>query len=405
MHNEFTVFSRVVPSGKKVIYYYAYDENGKRRGPWTTGHSSKTAARNYCCLLIRKGKLIPGRGDMRTFTEFAKGWWDWDTCAYLKERSKRKNLTEAYLKRGKRVTTGVLEPYFGKMKLDKITPEVIEKWFDYMIKKKYKNTYTNGIFAILKIMLSWAVKKKLIKSNPTQEVSLLKDDRKPLVIITRGEFKALFVKDWKRVWDNDRIACLGNKLAALTGMRSSEVLGLRGENVFDSHIHVCKQYDKYGYRDTKTKDNRNIPLAAQIMDELRELKALSGQGYLFSRNGGADPVPGRYFYDGLLEALPKIGIKEDEIKKRGLCFHAWRHFCNTEMQKGGLTVQKVQAVTGHKSERMTELYSHFNPMDFQEVPKIQEDLLQEESENGEEEKSTAIFRIVKPEEDFERKMA
>ena len=36
MHNDFTVFKRSVPSGKKVVYYYAYDENGVRQGPWST---------------------------------------------------------------------------------------------------------------------------------------------------------------------------------------------------------------------------------------------------------------------------------------------------------------------------------------------------------------------------------
>jgi hypothetical protein len=42
MHNDFTLFWRVVPSGKKVVYYHAYDENVRRRGPWTTGQTSKT---------------------------------------------------------------------------------------------------------------------------------------------------------------------------------------------------------------------------------------------------------------------------------------------------------------------------------------------------------------------------
>jgi IS1 family transposase len=88
MHNDFTVFSRVVPSGKKVMYYHAYDENGKRVGPWTTGETSRTAARNYCVRLVREKRLIPGRSGMPTFAEYAKDWWDWERCPYLKERRK-----------------------------------------------------------------------------------------------------------------------------------------------------------------------------------------------------------------------------------------------------------------------------------------------------------------------------
>jgi hypothetical protein len=60
-------------------------------------------------------------------------------------------------------------------------------------------------------------------------------------------------------------------------------------------------------------------------------------------------------------------------------------FCNTELQKAGLTIQKVQAVTGHKSEGMTERYTHFDPLDFGEVPEIQAALLagkQDGKKNG-----------------------
>jgi integrase len=390
----------VVPSGKKVVYYYAYDENGQRRGPWTTGKTSKVAARNHCNTLIREKRLIPGRNGMPTFEEFSKGWWEWETCPYLKERCKRKNLSQTYAKRGRMVMLAQLTPYFGKMKLDKITPDVIEKWFDHMASKGYKNTYTNGILAIFKVMMNWAAKKKIIPSDPTREFAKLVNDRKPLKIITPEEFKVLFVKDWQRVWDNDLIACVGNKLAALTGMRSGEVLGLKGEYVFDSHIQVFKQYDKFGYRDTKTKDNRNIPLVPQLIAELHEIKAVNGNGYLFSEDGGATPVSGRYFYDHFLEALERIGMGKEEIKERGLCFHAWRHFCNTELQKAGLSIQKVQAVTGHKSDRMTEWYSHFDTSEFSEVPKVQGRLLQDETEGpdgGDNVRRPTKLRIVKPE--------
>ena len=398
MHNDFTIFSRVVPSGQRVMYYYAYDGDGERRGPWSTGQISRTAARNYCHLLIKKGKLIPGRGDMPTFVEYAKGWWEWDTCAYLKDRRKHRNLTEAYAHKAILYTQNHLVPFFGKMKLDKITSETMEQWFDYMIKKGFKHTSINGGVGILRVMLKWAVNKKIIASDPSNGLRALANDRRPLVIITKDEFRELFVKDWRKVWKNDRIAYLGNLLAALTGMRSGEVLGLRGEYVFDGYIHVCAQFDRYGYRPTKTKDKRNIPLVPQMINQLRELMAVNGNGYVFSEDGGATPVYEKLFYKSYVKALGNIGMSKEEIKDRGLCFHSWRHFCNSELQMAGMAVKKVQAVTGHKSDRMTELYSHFDPMELKEVPIIQEGLL-----NGA--KQPVLLRIVKTESSPEEKLA
>jgi integrase len=82
-------------------------------------------------------------------------------------------------------------------------------------------------------------------------VQRLIKDHKEKKIITPDEFKALFVDNWEKVWDNDFLRCTAHKLAALTGMRCSEVLGLRGEYVFNDHIYLCGQYDEYGYREQK----------------------------------------------------------------------------------------------------------------------------------------------------------
>jgi hypothetical protein len=151
MHNDFTLFKRKVPSGQAVVYYYAYDNEGKRLGPWTTGETSLTAARNFCNRLNRVGKLLPGVKDTPTFAEFADGFWDWDKSQYVKDRKKRYNLTKSYADKNARVTSYTLIPYFGKFKLDKITAEEVDMWFDYMLDEEYRHT-TRGIFFEVRIL-------------------------------------------------------------------------------------------------------------------------------------------------------------------------------------------------------------------------------------------------------------
>jgi integrase len=186
----------------------------------------------------------------------------------------------------------------------------------------------------------------------------------------------LFGDGWEKAWDNDLLLCTAHKLAALTGIRCCELLGLRGEFVFDDHIYICAQHDnKYGYRDTKTKTKHNIPLTAEVIADLNKLKEVNGDGYIFSLTGGEKPVSRKHIWAGLKKALKKIGISYEEYKARGLNVHAWRHFCNTEMQMAGMTVKKVQAVTGHKTEEMTDRYTHLDPMELKEVTEIQEALL------------------------------
>ncbi len=325
--------------------------------------------------------------------------------SYLTERKKRRKLTQSYADKNKNLVEHTLVPYFGKMKLDKITGEAIDQWLDVMIKEGKKNSTTNGYFGSLKTMMKWAVKKRIIDRDPFLDVEKLLNEKTDKKIITTDEFKALFVDDWKKVWGNDLLRCTANKVAALTGMRCCEVLGLRGEFVYDDHIYLCGQYDEYGYRETKTKIKHHIPLTAELVKDLRKLMKVNGQGFIFSLDGGATPVTRMHIFKGLKKAFNNIGITNEEIDERGLNIHAWRHFCNTELQKGGLTIQKEQAVTGHKSEKMTERYTHFDPLDFGEVPKIQAELLKRKHKKpeagiGEEAgKERPALTLVKPQED------
>jgi len=314
MHNDFTLFTRAVPSGKKVVYYYAYDGDGRRLGPWTTGQASRTLARNYCNKLIRDGKLLPEPKAMPTFAEFAAAFWDWEKSDYLKERRKRRKLTQAYADKNKKVVEHTLIPYFGKMKLNEISGEAIDKWLDCMIAEKFANSTTNSYFSTIQTMLKWAAKRGIIQRDPFLDVDKLLNERKDKQIITHDEFKALFAGDWKTVWNNDLLLCTAHKLAVLTGIRCCEVLGLWGEFVFDDHIYICAQHDnKYGYRDTKTKTKHHIPLTREVIDDLKKLKEVNGEGFLFSLTGGDKPVSRKHIWAGLRKALNNIGIADEEI--------------------------------------------------------------------------------------------
>lgn len=158
-------------------------------------------------------------------------------------------------------------------------------------------------------------------------------------------------------------------------MRAGEILGLRGEYIFDEYIHVCAQYDEYGYRPTKTKENRNIPVAPVVLNEIRRLALENNNGYVFSLDGGETPVTRKLLYNKFHRALNRIGVDSKEIQRRGLTIHSWRHFFNTTLQMANVALSKVQSVTGHKSERMTERYTHFDAKEFTEVRGVQEALL------------------------------
>jgi hypothetical protein len=121
IHNDFTLYFRVNPSGKRVVYFYAYDENSRRTRGRSTGQTTKTAARGLVNRLVKEGALLPKKGDVPTFGEYATNWWDWEKCEYLKKRRKRANLTQSYSYHMKRNLDKVILPYFKNMKTPRLT--------------------------------------------------------------------------------------------------------------------------------------------------------------------------------------------------------------------------------------------------------------------------------------------
>ena len=52
----------------------------------------------------------------------------------------------------------------------------------------------------------------------------------------------------------------------------------------------------------------------------------------------------------------QLGISEEDRRARGLTFHSWRHWYNS-MLRGKVADHTLRALTGHKSEAMTDNYT------------------------------------------------
>jgi integrase len=390
----YSLYKRRVPSGKVVYYYRTYDENGKRFCGHSTGQSTKTAANEYCRMLIREKRLTPvKRGKALTFEEFAAPWWDYETCPYLQSRKERRPISKGYAAQGRYAVKNHLIPMFGKKRIDTISENDIDTWLtnfrqgeytasDKKTKSNYKGNTANLVFKILKIMLNYALKKGLIKTNPCKYVEMVStDDEKVIEILTPEEEGKLFPADWGRIWDLPQFYVL-NRLAAISGMRHGELLGLRGEFVHEHYIDVCAQYTRFGYQDVKTHKPKNIPIPEKMYEELKMLMEMNGEGYLFSRDGGKRPIHRNYVYQALYQALDRIGINEEERKRRNLSMHGWRHFFSTELEMADIPDSRAREVTGHSSRKSRKRYNHLDNLRMLDVIQLQERLMEQKAEDG-----------------------
>jgi integrase len=100
-----------------------------------------------------------------------------------------------------------------------------------------------------------------------------------------------------------------------------------------------------------------------MINELKELKRINGNRFVFSADGGATPIVRYTMYNHFYKALLNIGMSEDEISERHLHLHAWRHFLNTELINGGLTIQ----LKSEKSVKSTEAWRRGNVIKFRNM--------------------------------------
>jgi len=231
-------------------------------------------------------------------------------------------------------------------------------------------------------MLKEAVRHNYLQVNPAKDVGILKESPKPKGTLTREEATALLDNSAiDEVWAGDDYHYTLNLVAAHTGMRLGELLGLRRKYVAGSVIEVRHSWGgtRYGLGDTKTDEHRDIPLPQSVYTHLYSFMGKSTfQGpddLVFARHENGPPISDKRVDDMLYHALEQIKIPQAERARRNITFHSWRVFFNTAALNAGLSEKVVRSLTGHKTDEMTKHYTRPNVGDLDNVIKFQEGLL------------------------------
>jgi integrase len=161
--------------------------------------------------------------------------------------------------------------------------------------------------------------------------------------------------------------------AAFTGLRASELRGLRWNDVDlkANELHVRQRADRYNVIGPPKTDasKRVVPFGKVVANTLREWKLQCPNGELAFPNGkGGVEYHTHIVNRGFIPAQIAAGIitKDGTAKYTGL--HALRHFyaslCINSREQGGLGLlpKAVQERLGHSSITMTmDVYGHLFP--------------------------------------------
>ena len=139
-------------------------------------------------------------------------------------------------------------------------------------------------------------------------------------------------------------------VAIETGMRQSEILGLRWDRIdFERRVALLV--------DTKNGESRGVPLtrraiaALQSVQSVREYKWRRQRKY--TDDGPFSKVDASVIRHSFMRARDKAGMPD-------LRFHDLRHEATSRLFEKGLNTMEVASVTGHKTLTMLRRYSHLS---------------------------------------------
>lgn len=147
------------------------------------------------------------------------------------------------------------------------------------------------------------------------------------------------------------------RLALETGMRSSELLGLRRRQV-DLERRVLR------LQETKNATSRTVPLTREATRILRV--ALNGPVRPIDTDLVFFGEPGRDGHRRPYQFNPMWLRIKRECGMPDLHFHDLRHEAVSRLVEAGLSDQEVSAISGHKSMQMLKRYTHLRAEDLVE---------------------------------------
>jgi integrase len=357
----YSLWKRELPSGK--TYYYARFrlDDGSWSTAKATGQTTKSAAEAWAIDYLSRGQIITRENI--TFKDFASGFFSWDGTYVQSMLLRGRQIGRRHAENQQAYVDNYLIPEFGELKLKYLDSELIQEFAIELRARGLSASTVNHILTTLKILLKEAVRKKLVQVLP--DIAMVGGAKAEKGILTLEEARRFFALPWP---DTRYLAI--NLLAATTGMRLGEILGLRRAAVKDGYLEVNASWERgKGLKSTKTGRARMVPLLPKVQKVLMDIINYSPYteptDFVFYGRSRNSPLDHKIVQKRFSDALAKIGITEEMRRSRGLSFHSWRHFFNSLLINNHLPLMKVKALTGHSSDQMAEHY--FHPDEYQDV--------------------------------------
>ncbi len=245
-------------------------------------------------------------------------------------------------------------PKWGVFKLSGVRTVAVEQWLHSL---PHSPATRSKIKAVFSGLFSHAIRHEWVQHNPILAVRSSAKRLREKAILDPTEFAVLL--DQLNVRDKAMVM-----LAGSTGLRRSEFIGLRWEDINPKtlEISITKSCVRGRFGDTKTEASRKpVPLHPVVLKALLDWRRVSlyqaDTDFFFAsdRLNGKKPLSP----DMLLRKVIRPALERAGITGKVIGWHSFRHSLATNLRSLGVDVKVAQELLRHANSRTTmDIYTH-----------------------------------------------
>jgi integrase len=237
----------------------------------------------------------------------------------------------------------LLKPHLGTVTMHRFrTPEADKLLKDATADKQRAHTTHRNLKTFLSSAFKYAKRIGIVNENPVRDIE-----------IPRGK-----PKGDRPAYTLDEVAAMLKALpepsrtvvytAALTGLRLSELKGLRWEDFEGDSVLIQRSVWEGKVSETKTLASKAyIPIVSPLMTVLEKHRERnSGTGYVF-HGGTGNPIR----LENLFRREMQKPLAKAEIEWRG--WHPFRYGVGTTLRALGVDIKLIQQILRHSDQRLT----------------------------------------------------
>jgi integrase/recombinase XerC len=240
-----------------------------------------------------------------------------------------------------------------------VTSHDIRAWVVNLLDNNYSAVSVHRKISCLRVFYRYLRKEGIVKSDPLEKVALPKRKKSLPVFVEEGALDNLLDK----YSFGDDFAGIRNRtiieMLYLTGMRRSELIGLRNTDVdlLEGSLKVTGKRNK----------QRIIPVVRRFAVRLEEYIHIrdgevpsAGEGWFFITDKG-NKLYDKYVYNIVNSYLAMVTTIEKKSP------HILRHTFATHMLNRGADLNSIKELLGHANLSATQIYTHNT---FEKLKKI-----------------------------------